>query len=126
MSQKVFRFVDVQTAQKHLLRAVDDAVGSLGLGVAAGAVGLKDAQLRDMIDGRGGRRLSPDIAAVIASRVGDGALRDAILEAVRELFGLHQPEDDVNFIHRLKGALLRFGEPGAEMLRQCRKEARRG
>lgn len=111
---------------RRMVRAVDDAVAVLGLEVAAGATGIAKADLRRMLDGRNGRRLPADVAAVVADRVGAGCYRDAILDAVRSLFGLHRPESDADYAHRLEAALLKFGEPGADMLARCRREARRG
>ena len=110
---------------RRMLRAVDDAVAAMGLDCAAGATGIPKADLRAMLDGRNGRRMPADIAAVIAERVGAGTYRDAILDAVRSMFGLHKPEDDAAYVHRLEGALLKFGEPGVEVLSRCRREARR-
>lgn len=117
-----------RTAREYraLVRAVDDAVAVLTLEVAAGAAGLSNkSDLRAMLDGRNGRRLPTDVAAVIAERVGAGIYRDSILNAVRAMFGLHQPESDALYIHRVEGVLLRFGEPGAAALAQARREARR-
>lgn len=111
---------------RRMVRAVDDAVAALGLEIAAGACGVPKADLRGMLDGRNGRRMSAEVAAVIAERVGPGSYRDAILDAVRSMFGLHAPEKDGEYIHRLEGALLKFGEPGGEVLARCRREARRG
>jgi hypothetical protein len=79
-----------------------------------------------LIDGRNGRRLDTRVAAIIAERVGAGIYRDAIVRAIKELFGLFEPENDREWAHRLEGALLCFGQPGAEKLAQCRREARRG
>lgn len=111
--------------EQKLRKKVANAIAAMGLDTAAGACGLKDSQLSDMVAGRGGRRMSTDIAAVIAERIGPGRYRDDIVAVVREMFALFQPESDGLYAHRLEGALLRFGEPGAEMLAQCRREARR-
>ena len=98
----------------------------MGMGVAASACGLKtSAQLREMIDGVNGRRMSTEIAAIIAERVGPGHLRDAILDAIRGMFGLHQPEADKPYIHRLEDGYDDFGEMGAKKLAEIRKAARR-
>lgn len=112
-------------AHRDLVRATDDAVGVLGLEVAAGAVGASKSDLRAMLDGRNGRRLPTDVAAVIARRV-DGSYRDHVLAAVRALFGIEAaPESDRDYIHRIEGALLRFGAVGEAELARCRREARR-
>jgi hypothetical protein len=110
---------------KRLVTKVDDAVSALTLGVAAGAIGCRPPALRDALDGRNGSRLSSEWAGIIAERVGPGALQDAILDAIREQFGLYQPESDRDYIHRLEGGFLRFGEAGMAMLAQLRREARR-
>ncbi len=108
-----------------LVRAVDDAAKAMGFSVAAGAVGLKSGDLSAMIDGRNGRRMDTKVAAVIADRVGAGIYRDAIVHAIKELFGLFQPDTDQQWGHRLEAALMSFGEQGSAKLAQCRREARR-
>ena len=110
---------------KRLVRAVDDAVAVLTLDVAAGACGVSKSDLRAMLDGRNGRRLSTEIAAIVAERVGPGQYRDAILDAIRAMFNLYQPEDGERYALRLEMALLGFGEHGREELAKCRREARR-
>ena len=126
MSQGSFGFyADPGRSYRQLVRAVEDAIAVLGLDVAAGATGVGKSDLLAMISGRNGRRLPTDVAAVVADRVGVGAYRDAITAAVRELFGLVQPESDAEYAHRLERTLLRFGEPGADALAQARREARR-
>lgn len=113
-------------AYRDLVRATDDAVGVLGLEVAAGAVGVSKSDLRAMLDGRNGRRLPTDVAAVIARRVGAGVYRDRIIKAIRELFDIADPpENDRDYVHRLEGAMLRFGALGEAELAKCRREARR-
>lgn len=108
------------------VRAVDDACRVLTLPIAAGAVGMREGDLRAALDGRNGRRLDAKVGAVIAKRVGPGIYRDAIAAAIKELFGLYEREADGPYAHRLEGALLSFGAPGAEVLAKCRREARRG
>jgi hypothetical protein len=115
----------IPTWHRRLLRATEDAVDALGLSVAAAAAGVRDTDLRGMLDGRNGRKLPTEVAAAIAQRV-TGDLRAAILDSIRGLFGLHEPEDDAAYIHRIEGALLTFGAPGGEALARCRREARRG
>lgn len=111
---------------RRFVRAVDDAVAVMSLDIAAGACGIANkSDLRAMLDGRNGRRLPADVGAVIARRVGTGEYQDAILDAIRGMYGLYAPESDAAYAHRLEGALLRFGEPGANVLAQCRREARR-
>lgn len=126
MTQGSFGFhADPSRAYRDLVRAVEDAIAVIGLDVAAGAVGVGKSDLRAMLDGRNGRRLPTDVAAVIARRV-DGSYRDHVLAAVRALFGIvDAPESDRDYIHRLEGALLRFGAVGEAELARCRREARR-
>ena len=94
--------------------------------VAAGAVGASKSDLRAMLDGRNGRRLPTDVAAVIARRVGAGVYRDRIITAIRALFDIADPpENDRDYVHRLEGAMLRFGSLGEAELAKCRREARR-
>jgi hypothetical protein len=126
LSFSAIRPTDRPTSYRRLVRAVDDACDAVGLGVAAAAAGVRDTDLRGMLDGRNGRRLPAEVAAAVADVVGAGALRDAITTAVRELFGLVEPESDRDYIHRIEGALLNFGAPGADYLARCRREARRG
>lgn len=126
MSQGSFGFyADPGRSYRQLVRAVEDAIAVLGLDVAAGATGIGKSDLLAMVQGRNGRRLPTDVAAVIADRVGHGKYRDAITGAVRALFGLVEPENDRDYAHRLESVLLRFGEPGASALAQARREARR-
>lgn len=126
MTQGSFGFVaDPSRAYRQLVRGVEDAIAVLGLDVAAGATGVAKSDLLAMTSGRNGRRMPADVAAVIAARVGSGVYRDAITAAIRELFGLVQPENDAEYAHRLERTLLRFGEPGADALAQARREARR-
>jgi hypothetical protein len=118
----------VGEAYRKLTRAVDDAVTALTLEVASGATDVAKADLRDMIDGRKGRRLPTDVAAVIARRIGPGRYQDAIFAALREMFGAvdASPEPDALYIDRLENALREYGARGRETLAQCRREARRG
>jgi hypothetical protein len=118
----------VSDAYRKLTRAVDDAVTALTLEVASGATDVAKADLRDMIDGRKGRRLPTDVAAIIARRIGAGRYQDAIFAALRDMFGASDPspEADEPYIQRLEEALLEYGTHGAETLTRCRREARRG
>ena len=112
---------------RQLRRAVDDASQAMGPAQAATACGLKTSgQLREMIDGTNGRRMSTDIAAVIADRIGPGSYRDAIIDAIKGLFGMHQPEADGPYIRRLEDGYSDFGPQGTGELAEIRKAARRG
>ena len=118
----------VAEAYRKMVRAVDDAVQALSLEVASGATDIAKPDLRAMIDGRNGRRLPTDVAAIIARRIGPGVYQDAILAAVREMFGVVEvkPESDAQYIDRLEEGFLAFGEIGHEALAKHRKAARRG
>lgn len=115
----------VRRDNRRLVLAVEDAVAVLGLGVTAGAIGGTATGLRDTLDGRNGRRLPVEWAAIIAERVGPGSHRDAILVAIKSMFGLVAPDSDAEYIHRLEQAFARFGEYGTDVLARCRREARR-
>lgn len=115
----------VRRDNKRLVLAVEDAVASLTLGVAAGALGTTPSRLRDTLDGRNGSRLPVEWAAVIAERVGPGSLRDEILLLIKSMFGLIEPDSDPEFIHRLEGGYADFGEMGSKQLAKLRREARR-
>lgn len=119
--------VEVAESYRKMVRAVDDAVQALSLEVAAGATDIAKPDLRAMIDGRNGRRLPTDVAAIIARRIGPGAYQDAILAAVREMFGAVdiKPEADGPYIDRLQDGYAEFDEMGRSALARHRKAARR-
>lgn len=110
---------------KRLMAALEDAVQSMGLGVAAGACGVKPNVLRGALDGAGGRHFPTEWAARIAARVG-GNLGDRIRQAIRELFDLTEPDTDPEYIHRLEGGYAEFGPQGTRELARHRRESRRG
>lgn len=110
---------------RRYVLAVGDAVTALGLTVAAGACGLRGADLHDMLEGHKGRRMPTDVGAVIAELV-TGEMRAAIILALKEMFGLVEPETDAQFVHTLEGGYARFGEEGGRVLAELRRKARRG
>lgn len=109
----------------RLLAAVNDAVASMGLGTAAGACGVKPNVLRGALDGAGGRHFPTEWAAIIAARVGDGVLSNRIRQAIKALFGLHEPDTDPQYIHRLEQGYGAFGAIGGAELARHRRESRR-
>lgn len=115
----------VRRDNKRLVLAVEDACAVLGLGCAAGAVGCTSQALRDALDGRNNRRLPVEWAALIAERVGAGAARDAILAAIKSMFGLIEPDSDADYIHRLEQGYAAFGAIGQAELSRHRRESRR-
>ncbi len=118
-------FTPTERHYSALVLAVEDACKVLTFPVAAGAVSMRDGDLRAMLEGRNGRRLDTKVAAIIAERVGAGIYRDAIVRAIKELFGLFEPMNDREWAHKLEGVLLTFGTPGADALTKARQEARR-
>ena len=112
-------------AEKRLMAAIEDAVQAMGLGTAAGALGVKPNVLRGALDGAGGRHFPPGWGAVIAKRVGPGQLSDRIRQAVKELFDMLEPEDDETFVHTLEAGYAHFGQAGVEKLAELRRKARR-
>jgi hypothetical protein len=117
----------VADAYRQMVRAVDDAVMALTMEVAAGATDIGKTDLRDMIDGRKGRRLPTDVAAIIARRIGPGRIQDRIHEALRDMFGIANRvvEPDGPYIQRTEAALLAFGVQGWAALALCRRQANR-
>jgi hypothetical protein len=114
-----------ERAYKSYVLAVSDAVTALSPTVAAGACGLRPSDLNDMIEGHKGRRMPSDIGAIIAEMVG-GELRQAIIAALKEMFGMVEPESDADYVRRLEDGYAQFGEVGRGELARHRKAARRG
>jgi hypothetical protein len=115
----------VDKAYRRLVLAVSDAVEAVGLGIAAGRCGLRPQDLSDMLAGHKGRRLPTDVAAVVADMV-TGELRQAIQDAIKEMFGMHQPDDDATYIRKLEDGYAWFGPGGSDKLDKIRRAARRG
>lgn len=109
----------------RLLAAVNDAVASMGLGTAAGACGVKPNVLRGALDGAGGRHFPVHWAAIIAARVGDGALSNRIRNAIKALFGMYESDTDPQYINRLEQGYAAFGAIGQAELARHRRESRR-
>lgn len=77
----------VRQASKAVRRAVEDAVDTLSLSVAAAACKCTGAELHDAMTGRKGRRLPFEWVLAIAM-VSAPSQRDRILAALLEEFGL--------------------------------------
>lgn len=114
-----------ERSYKRYVLAVGDAVTALSPTVAAAACGLRPSDLNDMLEGHKGRRMPTDVGAVVAEMV-TGDLRKHIIDALKDMFGLVEPESDADYIRRLEDGFSRFGELGRAELAQHRKAARRG
>jgi hypothetical protein len=127
MSQESLPVCGLRPIASHYRRyvlALNDAVDSVTLGVAAGRCGLRTQDLRDMLDGTKGRRIPADVGAAIQDMV-SGDLRAAIISALKEMHGLVEPESDADYIRRLEDGYSRMGEVGRVELARHRKDARR-
>lgn len=117
--------LEFESAQRRLIRAVEDAVNAIGLVVAAGACDASKQVISDTLAGRESRHLRSEWVTAIA-RYAPEEMRRAIARALVEPLGYEvQPKKKLTAEEenrRLKAALKSLGPVGTQALRDSLSE----